>query len=64
MKNKLEVITKVLEQPCYKCSSTGKVINSKGKDIKCDVCGGDGTYRENYYYHIANGICFASEFIK
>lgn len=55
----LDIIKKELKQPCYKCDGTGKINGSN-----CDVCKGSGVYIENYYYHIVNGVCFASEFIK
>ena len=64
MKNKIKIIKKKLETPCYICEGKGHLgEESEGGKI-CKVCGGLGIYKENYYYHIANGICFASEFIK
>ena len=71
MKNKLKIIKKILKQPCYTCDGKGyfKIYNTPPFEkqytyVDCNICKGTGIYKENYYYHIANGICFASEFIK
>ena len=58
MKNKVEVIKKVLKNKCYVCDGTGKV-----KEEVCKVCN-NGVYEENFYYHVVNGICVSGDTLK
>lgn len=61
MKNKLEIIKKVITTPCYCCSIIGGNPVPK-KD--CPTCDGSGFYKENFYYHIYKGMCFSGDTIK
>ena len=43
------------DKECYIC---------KGKDSKCNACGGSGVFTDNHYIMVANGIAFGVDTIK
>ena len=49
MSKKLEVIKKLITNPCYCCSPIGGKPTPRKE---CKVCNGTGKYVENFYYHI------------
>ena len=62
MKNKVEIIKKVLKYPCYCCKKSirGKTVKQK----KCKVCKGTGFFTDEIYYFIINGIAVDGDTMK
>ena len=58
-KKQVEIIKKITESECYRCSGKGKVDNKP-----CIGCAGTGQYKHTHYFHIVNGICFDGDTLK
>jgi len=54
-----KVIKKELKYSCYCCNPSirGEIVIRKN----CQVCNGSGFFKDEIYYHIANGICIDSD---
>jgi len=69
-KDKLQIIRKEIENSCYICNGTGKIINRIYPKLGireftlCPSCRGTGKHIETFYYHVVNGICVSGDTLK
>ena len=68
-KDKVEIIKKIIESPCYVCNGLGydserDIKLMSPEKSKCETCNGTGIYKETFYYHCVNGICISGDTLK
>ena len=64
-KNKPEIIKcESSNKKCYICDGTGEIKTNGKFTIPCKFCEGSGTFEDNHYILVVNGMAFHMDTLK